>query len=185
MSLYLGGPRPSSGTRETVPIDLLSALLAFATGLVQASLAPVLSTGDLRLNLILAAAVAVTVLFGLGAGATWAFVGGLTTNLLVTDALGTIPLGLLAVVGLVALGGRAIGRQGVGLAFLGALLGSAILDLAAWGVLVVEGSGTIPGATVLLRLVVPGAVLNGLLAAGLYLAARSVSARLGYVPSVV
>ena len=70
--------------------------------------------GDVRPNLILAAVVAVTALLGLGAGATWAFVGGLTANLLTTDALGTIPLGLLLVAGMVTLLSRVLGRHPAG-----------------------------------------------------------------------
>jgi hypothetical protein len=185
IGLYSIGPNAVTATRETAPIDLLSALLAFATGLVQASLAPVLATADLRLNLILAATVAVTVLFGLGAGATWAFVGGLTANLLTTDAVGTIPLGLLAVVGLVTLAGRAIGRHGAWLALLGGVLGSLVLDATGLAVLLWESTTAAPDFGGLLRVMVPSALLNGALAAGLYLAARSVSGRLGYVPSLV
>ena len=58
------------------PINLVSTLLALATGVIHASLAPLLAMGDVRPNLILAAVVAVTALVGLGAGAVWAFVGG-------------------------------------------------------------------------------------------------------------
>ena len=68
--------------RENRPINAISALFAIAIGIVHASLAPVLAVGDLRPNLILAFVVAVTALLGLGSGAMWAFLGGLTANLL-------------------------------------------------------------------------------------------------------
>jgi hypothetical protein len=164
------------------PIHLLSAVLALATGVVHASLAPLLAMGDLRPNLILAAVVAVTVLAGLGAGATWAFIGGLTANLLTTDALGTIPLGLLLVAGLVTLLGRALGRRAAMLALVGGVLGSAVLDLLGVGVLVLADGGSLPGVGDLLVIVVPSAALNGLLAVALFLAARAVMNRIGLEP---
>jgi cell shape-determining protein MreD len=138
--------------------------------------------GDLRPNLILAAVVAVTVLAGLGVGATWAFIGGLTANLLTTDALGTIPLGLLLVAGLVTLLGRALGRRAAVLALVGGVLGSAVLDLLGLGVLVLADGGSLPGVGDLLVIVLPSAALNGLLAVALFLAARAVMGRIGLEP---
>jgi cell shape-determining protein MreD len=136
--------------------------------------------GDVRPNLILAAVVAVTALVGLGAGALWAFVGGLSANLLTTDPLGTIPLGLLAVAALVALLARLAGRSGIVVVIAGGLLGSSLLDLAAAAVLVLEGTwppGTGPGS--LLTLVGPTAVINAALAAALYLVGRAALGRMG------
>jgi cell shape-determining protein MreD len=134
--------------------------------------------GDLRPNLILAAVVAVTAVLGLGAGALWAFVGGLTANLLTTDPLGTIPLGLLAVAALVALLARPLGSHGTLLALVGGALGSALLDMAAAGVLILEGNAG-PGlsAIELASALVPTAVVNGALAAVLYLGARAAVSR--------
>jgi cell shape-determining protein MreD len=159
------------------PIKLLSALLALATGVIHASLAPLLAMGDVRPNLILAAVVAVTALLGLGAGALWAFVGGLSANLLTTDPLGTIPLGLLLVAALVAVISPLFGRQGVLLAVVGGLAGSVLLDLAAAVVLTLDGSGPAGGPWSLIAVVVPTAVLNAALAAMLYLAGRAAIGR--------
>lgn len=135
--------------------------------------------GDVRPNLILAAVVAVTALFGLGAGATWAFVGGLTANLLTTDPLGTVPLGLLLSAALVALLARLIGPRGALVALVGGVLGSAVLDVAAAVVLFLQGAGA-PGASSLVGVIVPTAVANGLLATLLYLGGRTAVSR--FVP---
>src|SRR5688572_19224530 len=88
--LYLVNPPRTAATREYRPINALSALLAFVIGVIHAGLAPVLSAGDMRPNLILACVVAVTALAGLEVGVAWAFVGGLTVNLLTTDPLGGV-----------------------------------------------------------------------------------------------
>ncbi len=139
--------------------------------------------GDVRPNLILAAVVAVTALLGLGAGAMWAFIGGLTANLLTTDALGTIPLGLLLVAGMVTLLSRVLGRHAAALTLLGGVAGSMVLDALAIGVLVLNGgTGAVIRPPDLLALVVPTAIVNGLLAVGLYLVARTAITRLGYEP---
>jgi cell shape-determining protein MreD len=170
-------------SRESHPINVVSALLALATGLVHASLAPLLAMGDVRPNLILAAVVAVTALLGLGAGAMWAFIGGLTANLLTTDALGTIPLGLLLVAGTVALLSRVLGHHAAALALLGGVAGSMILDALAIGVLLLNGgAGAVIRPSDLLALVVPSAIVNGLLAVALYGIARTAITRLGYEP---
>ncbi len=166
---------------ENRPINVISALLAFVTGLIHASIAPLLAMGDVRPNLILAAVVTTTALFGLGTGAVWAFVGGLTANLLTTDPLGTIPLGLLLVAGLVALAGQGTGRGGPLLALFGGLVGSLILDLLGLGGLLLQGGSVgVSQAPELLRLIVPTAVANAVLAAGLFLLVRAVVGRVGY-----
>jgi cell shape-determining protein MreD len=153
---------------------------------VQASLAPLLATGDLRPNLILAAVVAVTLAFGLGPGATWAFVGGLTANLLTTDPLGTIPLGLLAVAGLTTLAARGLGRANLPLALVAGALGSLVLDVASFaGVLLQGGAGVPPDLRGIVLAVLPTAILNGALAGGLFILARAVSSRFGREPSLV
>lgn len=178
--LYCPATRQARSNPGNLPINLLSALLALAAGVLHASLAPLLAMGDMRPNLILAAVVAVTALFGLGAGATWAFIGGLTANLLTTDPLGAIPLGLLLVAGLVALLARPLGRRPTMLALVGGMAGSVLLDLAGVAALVLEGSST-PGLGLssLALLIVPTAIANGILAAALFLAARAGASRVG------
>jgi rod shape-determining protein MreD len=72
--------------------------------------APILVIGNVHPNLMVVAVVLVTVLSGFGPGVAWAFVGGLTANLLVRDPLGSLPLELLLVAALVAGGERLFGR---------------------------------------------------------------------------
>jgi cell shape-determining protein MreD len=135
--------------------------------------------GDVRPNLILAAVVAVTALLGLGAGAVWAFVGGLTANLLTTDPLGTIPLGLLLVAGLVALLSRPLAPRGLLVAFVGGFLGSALLDALAAASLVLEGTTPLGGGGpgTLVAVVAPTALVNGALAAAFFVAGRALVGR--------
>jgi cell shape-determining protein MreD len=133
--------------------------------------------GDVRPNLILAAVVAVTALVGLGAGAVWAFVGGLTANLLSTDPLGAVPLGLLLVAGLVALMSRALAQRGVLVALVGGFLGSALLDALSAVILVLEGATPGGGVGNLLAVVAPTALVNGALAAAFFIAGRALVGR--------
>ena len=115
----------------------------------------------------------------MGAGA-WAFIGGLTANLLTTDALGTIPLGLLLVVGMVTVLDRALGRRTALLALLGGAAGSVLLDVVGVGVL--GGTGAALRPLDLVPLLVPSALVNGVLAVVLFLVARAAMNRLGREP---
>ena len=67
--------------------------------------------GGVRPNLVLIVVVLVTVMRGFGPGVAWAFVAGLSANLLVREPLGSIPLALLLVVVIVAAGERVFGRM--------------------------------------------------------------------------
>lgn len=129
--------------------------------------------------------VAVTICFGIGPGATWAFVGGLTANLLTTDPLGTIPLGLLAVSGFVALGVRGLGRSPLALALLGGAVGSLLLDAASAVVIFLQGAGVSPDLAGIGLAILPTAILNGALAGAFFLVARAVADRFGREPSLV
>ena len=60
-------------------------------------MAPIVVVGNVHPNLLVVAVVLVTVLNGFGPGVAWAFIGGLTANLLVRDPLGSLPLELLLV----------------------------------------------------------------------------------------
>ena len=93
----------------SVPISYLSPLLAVIVGILHAGLAPVIVVADVKPNLVLVAVVLVTCLAGFIPGITWAFVAGLTANLLVGEPLGSVPLVLLVVSAIVAGGGRAFG----------------------------------------------------------------------------
>ena len=156
------------------------------TGVMHASLAPVLAGGDVRPNLILAAVVTVTLLLGLGAGAVWAFVGGLTANVLTTDPLGSIPLGLLLAVPMVIGLSRAVGQSGLILALTAGAAGSILVDLLGL-ILLALGTGSVPSLQVgsLAALILPTAVVNGLLTAALWSAARAALSRFGFEAATV
>ena len=166
-------------------MNAISALLAFITGVIHASLAPVLAMGDLRPNLMLAAVVAITALLGLSTGAGWAFLGGLTVNLLTTDPLGSVPLGLLLVAGLVGGASRLVGRSGALLALLGGVFGSLVVDLVGLIALVLVGGAPLPQPGPVAGLLVPTAAINGVLAALAFLAARAALLRFGFEPSPI
>jgi cell shape-determining protein MreD len=134
---------------------------------------------------MLAALVAVTALLGLGTGAVWAFVGGLTVNLLTTDPLGSVPLGLLLVAGLLTGASRLVGRSGAPLALLGGAIGSLLVDLVGLIVLVVVGGAPLPQPGSLAGLLLPTAAVNGLLAALAFVAARGALSRFGLEPSPI
>lgn len=170
--------------RENRPINAISALFAIAIGIVHASLAPVLAVGDLRPNLILAFVVAVTALLGLGSGAVWAFIGGLTANLLTSDPLGSLPLGLLlaaaAVAGLV----RLIERPPVAAVFLGGLSGSLVVDVTGLVVLALAGSASMAlSPPSFVSVLVPSAVVNAMLALVVWYGLRAVLIRVGREPA--
>ena len=98
-------------------------------------MAPVLAIGGVHPNLILVAVVLATVLRGFGIGVAWAFVGGLTANLLIRDPLGGLPLALLVVAAVVAGAERLFGRLSWGYPLLSLALGSVIVDTISLGIL--------------------------------------------------
>jgi cell shape-determining protein MreD len=179
----LANPPRIAATRENRPINALSALFAFVIGVIHAGLAPVLSVGDMRPNLILASVVTAAALLGLEAGVAWAFVGGLTVNLLTTDPLGSVPLGLLLVVGIVAGIGRVLGRHAAILALLAGGLGSVVVDMVGMIVLVLVGGTPASQPATLLGLLLPTASVNGVFAALLFVAARAALSRFGFEPA--
>jgi len=91
--------------------------------------APVLVIGDVHPNLVLVAVVLVTALGGFGAGVGWAFIGGLTANLMTRDPLGSLPLGLLLVAAAVAGGERLFGRLSWVYPLASVAIGSVLVDL--------------------------------------------------------
>ncbi|MGH2382890.1 MAG: hypothetical protein ACRDG7_16940 [Candidatus Limnocylindria bacterium] len=160
------------------PISYLSPLLAVVVGIVHAGLAPVIVVGGVKPNLVLVAVVLVTCLAGLLPGITWAFVAGLTANLLVGEPLGSVPLVLLLVAAAVAGGGRLFGGlvwiYPVGAAFVGSIMadiGSLFLSQ-----LVTEASAAAPPIDILLR----AAILNAAIVAILLYPARALAQR--YAP---
>lgn len=160
---------------RTAAISYLSPLLAVIVGILHASLAPVIVIGGVKPNLVLVAVVLVTVLIGFLPGITWAFVAGLTANLLVGDPLGSVPLGMLAVAVIVAAGARLFGRMAWVYPVLAALVGSVIADLAALAIVRLVGEGSVVGMPA--DLIVRAALLNAVIAALLVLPVRLVLAR--------
>ncbi len=129
-------------------------------------------------NLVLVGVVMVTALVGFLPGITWAFVAGLTANLLVGDPLGSIPLSMLVVAALVAGGTRLFGAAAwiypVAAVFGGSVVAD-ILGLAVSG-LVLETALAAPPWDLILR----AATLNSGIAALLIVPARLLVRR--YVP---
>src|SRR5687768_11827004 len=112
-------------------MSYLSPLLAVVVGIVHAGLAPVIVIAGVKPNLVLVAVVLVTCLMGFTPGITWAFVAGLTANLLVGEPLGSVPLVLLLVAVLVAGGSRALGGLVWIYPIAAAFIGSVVADMGA------------------------------------------------------
>jgi rod shape-determining protein MreD len=135
----------------------------------------VIVVAGVKPNLVLVAVVLVTCFAGFQAGIIWAFVAGLTANLLVGEALGTVPLAMLVVAALTAGGARALGRliwvYPIAAAFVGSLVADAVTLVV--GQLVGGVSiGAIPG-----DLLLGAATLNAVIAAILLYPARSAAGR--------
>ncbi|HEX6139252.1 MAG TPA: rod shape-determining protein MreD [Candidatus Limnocylindria bacterium] len=176
-------PTPSGGHASTssVPtgepaISYTSVLLAVVVGIVHAGLSPVIEIGGVRPNLALVGVVLVTTQLGFGTGIVWAFVAGLTANLLVLDPLGSVPLSLLLVAALVAGGDRLLGRLVWVYPIIAALAGSVLADLVSLGVLRLIDAPLQVGVP--FDLIVPAAVLNAALVGVLLYPARIATARL-------
>jgi rod shape-determining protein MreD len=156
-------------------MSYLSPLLAVVVGIVHAGLAPVIVIAGVKPNLVLVAVVLVTCLAGFTPGIIWAFVAGLTANLLVGEPLGSVPLVLLVVAVLVAGGSRILG----GLVWIypvtAAFVGSIVADLGSLFVaqLVAESSPT--GAP--FDIIFLAAILNAGIVALLLLPARALARR--------
>lgn len=148
---------------------------------MHAAVAPVILVAGVKPNLVLVAVVLITVLAGLLPGITWAFVAGLTANLLVGDPLGSIPLSLLVVAALVAGGARLLGRMVWIYPVVAAFVGSVVADI---GVLVVaQMVGGSPRAALPGDLILAAATLNAALTALVLYPARAVAGR--YAPDEV
>jgi rod shape-determining protein MreD len=157
-------------------ISYLHPLLAFIIGVAHAALAPVIVIGGVKPNLVLVAVVLVTVLIGFLPGVVWAFVGGLTANLLVGEPLGAVPLAMLIVTVVVAGGARALGRMTWVYPILAVLAGSVVADLAS----LVLGQ-LVANAPLLVglpwELIIGAAILNAVIAAIFLYPARAVAQR--------
>jgi rod shape-determining protein MreD len=144
-------------------------------GIVHAAVAPVIVIGDVKPNLVLVAVVLVTCLGGFLPGITWAFIAGLTANLLVSDALGSIPLVLLVVAALTAGGARILGQAVWIYPVLAVAIGSLVADLMTLGLAQLVGDASV--GTVPTDLLLAAAALNAVVGAILLGPARWIAAR--------
>lgn len=128
-------PESKPPSRSRNQITYVSLLLAVLIGILHAAVAPILVIGDVHPNLVLVAVVLVTALTGFGPGVAWAFVGGLTANLLTRDPLGSLPLALLLVAALVAGAERLFGRLSWAYPLASIAIGSVVVDLLSLAIL--------------------------------------------------
>lgn len=129
-------------------------------------------------NLVLVAVVLVTYLAGFLPGITWAFVAGLTANLLVGDPLGSIPLAMLVVAVIVAGGSRMMGRLVWVYPVAATFFGSLVADLVGLGVAQLVGGVVV--ADLPIDLLLGAATLNAAVAALVMLPTRILVGR--YAP---
>jgi cell shape-determining protein MreD len=124
---------------------------------------------------VLVAVVVVTVVKGFGPGVGWAFVAGLTANLLTHEPLGSIPLGLLVVSAGVSGGERLFGRLSWAYPVAAVGIGSIVVDLVSLGVLQMVDlplAGSFP-----LQRLLSAAIVNAAIAAIVILPTRVLVAR--------
>ena len=156
-------------------ISYVSPLLAVILGIFHAALAPVIVVGGVKPNLVLVGVVLVTYLAGFLPGITWAFVAGLTANLLVGDPLGSIPLAMLIVAVLVSGGSRIMGRLVWIFPVVATFGGSLVADLVGLGVNQLVGDVVMTAMPA--ELMLGAATLNAAMAALVMLPARAIAGR--------
>jgi cell shape-determining protein MreD len=171
------GAHARRGAGRGTQISYVSLILAVLVGILHAAVAPVLVIGDVHPNLILIAVVLVTVLHGFGPGVAWAFVGGLTANLLVREPLGSLPLVLLLVVAAVAGGERLFGRLSWGYPLASVAIGSLIVDTVRLGILQMVDLPLAGGFP--MQRVIAAALLNTAIAAIVLIPTRILLSRAG------
>ena len=159
LSVDFASPR----SPRTAAISYLSPLLAVIVGILHASLSPVIMVGGVKPNLVLVSVVLVTAVIGFLPGITWAFVAGLTANLLVGEPLGSVPLTMLLVAVMTAAGGRLVGRMVWIYPVVAAFVGSIVADLATLGISQLVSDASIAGIPV--GVMLAAALLNAALAA--------------------
>jgi cell shape-determining protein MreD len=133
--------------------------------------------GDVHPNLVLVAVVLVTALSGFGPGVAWAFVGGLTANLLTRDPLGSLPLGLLLVAAGVGGGERLFGRLTWAYPLASVAIGSVLVDLIGLAILQLVDAPLGGGWPI--QRVVAAALLNAAIGALVLFPVRILMARSG------
>lgn len=170
---------PILGHRLKLPgawiIAYLSPLLAVVLGIVHAAIAPVIVVGGVKPNLVLVAVVLVTTLGGFQPGITWAFVAGVTANLLVGEPLGSVPLAMLMVAMLTAGGFKLMGRAVWIYPVLAVFVGSVVADVVALGIAAMLTAATVTALPA--EVIVAAALLNAAICAAVLLPARALAAR--------
>lgn len=162
--------------RRGTQITSVSLLFAVLIGILHAAVAPILVIGDVHPNLVLVGVVLITAMSGFGPGVAWAFVGGLTANLLTRDPLGSLPLGLLLITAGVAGGERLFGRLAWAYPLASVAIGSVLVDLL--GLAILQLIDAPRGGWPLQRVLVAGLV-NTAIAAIILVPVKSLVARAG------
>ena len=144
-------------------------------GIVHAAIAPVIVVGGVKPNLVLVAVVLVTAFGGFLPGITWAFVAGLTANLLVGEPLGSIPLAMLVVAAMTAGGARVIGRVPLIYPVLATFAGSVVADLILIGLGQLVGDAVVSSLPI--DIILAAAVLNAVICAIAVAPARAIATR--------
>ena len=139
-------------------INRFSPFLAIAVGVAHAGLSPILAIGGVKPNLVLIAAVLVTVLVGFLSGAAQAFIAGVTANVLGGEPLGSVPLTLLAVVALTAAAAPLFARLPLVYPLIAVFGASIVADAAT--LLLRQLLGGAPGTDVPLGIILAAAALN-------------------------
>ena len=124
---------------------------------------------------MLVAVVLMTAMRGFGTGVAWAFVAGVSANLLVREPLGSIPLGLLLVSAAVAGGERLFGRLAWAYPVAAVLVGSMVVDLISLGIMGLVDPPV--GRGIPMPRIVGAALLNGGIAALLVVPVRLLATR--------
>jgi rod shape-determining protein MreD len=169
--------QPPDSVGRGTQISYIAVLLAVLAGVLHATAAPVISIGDVHPNFVLVAVVLVTVARGFGPGVAWAFIAGLTANLLTRAPLGSIPLGLLVVVASVAGGLRLFGRLSWAYPVAAIGLGSIVVDAISLGLMQMVDPPLAGGLP--MQRILAAALLNAVIAAVAIVPLRMLALRTG------
>ena len=151
---------------------LLGVLIPLAAALLQGTVAPLIAVGGARPSLPILVAASWSVAAGAREGVWWAFLGGIVSDLISAGPLGAFALASLPPVAAVGLREGGAGRPtpivaGAVLVGLAALAAGLIYV----GILAVTG-GTVSSLPLTAGTTVASAIYTGLLALGIYPAAR-------------
>lgn len=150
----------------------LAVIVPVVAALLQAAVVPFIAVGELRPNLPVLVAACWAVAAGAAEASWWAFLGGLTADLISGGPLGAFAAASLPAVTGVGLGERPLARPlpllaGVALVTLAALIAGLL-----YAALLALLGQPLPDAAALLRLTAGGALATGALALVGYPAAR-------------